>query len=72
MSRAVENRAALDDGALAELARVTARHGSLEDVLRWAAAHAPPLAIADVIAQDEFSHDVVLRFGERWLVYDTT
>ena len=72
MSRAVENRAALEAGPLGELERVTARHQSLEQVLRWAAAHAPPLEIAEVIAQDEFTSDVVLAFGARWLVYDAT
>ncbi|HZS41836.1 MAG TPA: hypothetical protein VFF06_33635 [Polyangia bacterium] len=70
--RAVENRAALAPDALAELERVTARHASLEQVARWGAAHVPPLVIADVITQDEYTHDVVLPFRALWLVYDTT
>jgi hypothetical protein len=72
VTRAVENRAALDAPALDELERITARQQTLEQVLRWAAAHAPPLEIAEVIAQDEFCNDVVIAFGARWLVYDTT
>jgi len=70
--RSIDNRASLAAGALAELERLTARHASLEQVVRWAAAHTPPLAIADVVTQDEFTHDVVLPWRAHWLVYDTT
>lgn len=35
--------------------------GSLQEVVRWGFALKPPANIAAVVAQDEFSHDVVLR-----------
>ncbi len=48
-------------------------HRALSDVVLWAAAHRPPLLIADVVVQDEYTHDVVmpLRVGV-CLVYDAT
>ena len=46
---------------------------SLQEALRWASAKEPPFAIASVVAQDEFTHDVVFRVTEEiFLVFDTT
>ena len=46
---------------------------SLQEALRWASAKEPPLVIASVVAQDEFSHDVIFRVNEDiFLVFDTT
>ena len=52
-----------------------ASHRTLAEVLRWAAAQAPPLAIAEIVTQDEYTHDVVLPADAThslWLAYDTT
>jgi hypothetical protein len=47
--------------------------GSLQELVRWGFALQPPSDVADVIVQDEFCHDVVMRWLEqRWLVFDTT
>ena len=47
--------------------------GSLQELVRWGFALQPPSDVADVIVQDEFCHDVVMRWREqRWLVFDTT
>ncbi len=56
-----------------EIAQAVQGHRTLSDVVLWATAHRPPLQIADVVVQDEYTHDVVvpLRDGE-YLVYDTT
>lgn len=43
----------------------------LEDMVHWAARAEPPGAVVDVIVQDEFSHDVVVRWGDVHLVFDT-
>ena len=43
---------------------------TLEDVVRGLAATGG--AIEEVVTQDEFTHDVIVREGARWLVYDTT
>lgn len=45
---------------------------TLAAVVRWGLAQSPPEMIADVVVQDEYSHDVVLPWGDRWLVFDTT
>jgi hypothetical protein len=41
------------------------RLATLEEVIRWA-------DILDVIVQDEFTHDVIARRGDTFLVFDTT
>ncbi len=59
-----------------EFARLGAELAALHmlgDVVRWAARQQPPRAIADVITQDEYTHDVVLVYqGDLHLVFDTT
>ncbi|HEX4449260.1 MAG TPA: hypothetical protein VH143_00255 [Kofleriaceae bacterium] len=40
---------------------------TLEDVVRR-----PDLMILDVVVQDEYTHDVVVTDGARFLVYDST
>ncbi len=44
----------------------------LQDVIRWGFAQTPPSDVADVVIQDEFTHDVVLPWREVFLVFDTT
>jgi hypothetical protein len=57
------------DALSAELARLT----MLEDVVRWGHAQKPPRGIADVVIQDEYTHDVVMPLAPgRWLVFETT
>ena len=43
---------------------------TLEDVLAWARAHRAD--VVDVIVQDEFTHDFIVREGDRYHVFDTT
>ena len=45
---------------------------TLEELIRWCAEQTPPRTIADVITQDEYTHDVVVEDADRWLVFDTT
>jgi hypothetical protein len=48
-------------------------HATLAELIRWGLAQEPPLLIADVVAQDEYTHDVIIPSGDgRWLVYDCT
>ena len=46
---------------------------TLAGVLDWARAEKPPLAVEEIITQDEYTHDVLIpdRQGH-YLVYDTT
>lgn len=47
--------------------------GSLQEVVRWGFAQKPPRDVAEVIVQDEFSHDVVIPWRDGiHLAFDTT
>jgi len=59
----------------AQAARVelAARLDTLEDVIRGGFAQRPPWELLDVIVQDEFTHDVIVRgSADAFLVFDTT
>lgn len=50
---------------------VVLQHKTLEDVMRFVVASRA--ALPDVIVQDEYTHDVVVRLNDQcWVVYDTT
>jgi hypothetical protein len=55
------------------LAQTVALHGGLDDIFAWGRTQSPPVHPSDVIKQDEFSHDVLLRLNNGlWLAYGTT
>lgn len=66
--------------SMAELARIEAdvrSQRTLEDVLKWGFAQdgsvPRPAIVANVVVQDEFTHDVIVPWlGELVLVYSTT
>jgi DNA anti-recombination protein RmuC len=43
---------------------------TLEDVLAWTFAQKGELV--EVIVQDEYTHDVIVRLPDGWQVFDTT
>lgn len=46
---------------------------TLGGVLEWLRIQEPPRAVADIVTQDEYTHDVVVPWSERLvLVFDTT
>jgi len=45
---------------------------SLEQVVRWAFSRTPSSEVADVVVQDEYTHDVVIPWAGVHLVFDTT
>jgi len=54
-------------------AGAAARLATLEDLLQFGFAQRPPWELVDVIVQDEFTHDVVVRGpAAAFLVFDTT
>jgi hypothetical protein len=56
-----------------ELLRVVDQHAGLDDVFVWGRKQSPPVQPANVIKQDEFTHDVLVPLPSgRWLVYGTT
>jgi hypothetical protein len=45
---------------------------TLEEVMRWAFGRKPPVEVAAVVTQDEFTHDIVLKAAaDVFLVFDT-
>jgi hypothetical protein len=51
---------------------IAGEHHTLERVLDWCQARHPPQWIEAIVAQDEFTNDVVVRFDQQhYLVYDT-
>lgn len=67
------HRAGLNPAQCAALERELAPLTTLQDVVRWGFAHTPPRDVAEVVVQDEFTHDVVMPWESgRYLVFDTT
>ena len=57
--------------AIVEMLAVFERAATLEDVLAWATAR--HCELVDVIVQDEFTHDVIVRAtSPAFLAFDTT
>ena len=73
----VLNHANLSPRTIAEIEGQLRDQQNLKDVMNWALSHPlgtfMPQVVADVIVQDEFTHDVVVPWREGLvLVYDTT
>jgi hypothetical protein len=73
----VVNQANLPAEQIARLERELSGQQNLNDVMGWALAHPKgvfiPSIVADVIVQDEFTHDVIIPYRDGLvLVYDTT
>lgn len=58
---------------LARAQEQLARRHTLADVLAWARAYSPPRTVAEIVTQDEYTHDVVIPFdGSHFLAFDAT
>ena len=73
----VVNKAGLTTEQLASIERELSGQQNLNDVMRWALSQPSgtfiPSVVADVIVQDEFTHDVIVPWRDPLvLVYDTT
>ena len=71
-----KNLAELPDKEFTELKNELAKLKTLGQVLSWANAKAKgeflPQIVAEVVAQDEYTHDVVVPYKNLFLVFDTT
>ncbi|HTM21611.1 MAG TPA: hypothetical protein VL172_13915 [Kofleriaceae bacterium] len=73
MIRRLDDRIGLPEADRAALQRMVDGHQTIGDVLAWGLAQQPALVIADVVVQDEYTHDVILPWRDGWhLVYDST
>ncbi len=69
----IENRAKLREAEFGRIAEAVASHRSMRHAIAWFVGQVPPLAPADMVTQDEFSHDILVAYpGGLWLVYDST
>ena len=73
----VLNQANLSPHTIAEIEAQLPDQENLKDVMNWALSYPvgtfAPQVVADVVVQDEFTHDVVVPWQEGLaLVYDTT
>lgn len=70
------NLSSLPDKDFESLAEQLDRHTGLNQAISWAATrpkeHVHPQFVAEVITQDEFTHDVIIPYQSVFLVYDTT
>ena len=65
--------ASLLQGERENLSQIVSQHRGLDDIFAWGRQQSPAIIPADVIKQDEFTHDVLVPLpGDRWLVYGTT
>lgn len=72
MSIPLLDYAGLESTERESLARAIGAQTTLERALDWARAQTPPLAVESVLTQDEYTHDVLIPYGSRYLVYDTS
>jgi hypothetical protein len=73
----VINHANLSPEAVSQLEGELSGQQNLNDVMKWALSHPKgafiPSVVANVIVQDEFTHDVIIPYRDGLvLVYDTT
>jgi hypothetical protein len=69
----LDDRAGLDAGEARALIGELEPLGSLHALIHWGLRRDPSLIVADVVIQDEFTHDVVMPFrDDLFLVFDTT
>jgi hypothetical protein len=73
----IVNHASLPPEEIARIESEVAGQQNLNDVMKWALSQPKgvfiPSVVADVIVQDEFTHDVVVLYHNGLvLVYDTT
>jgi hypothetical protein len=72
----ITNLAGLPENEFAEIENELAKHKTLGRALAWTSAKPKedflPQIVADVVTQDEFTHDVVIPYKNIFLVYDTT
>lgn len=67
------DHARLPPSEYAALAATVAQHQGLDDIFAWGRLQSPQVVPADVVKQDEFTHDVLVPLPSgRWLVYGTT
>lgn len=72
----IVNRANLSDEKIVEIEKELGEQRGIQDVLKWGLSQPAGVClsrvVADVVTQDEFTHDVIVPYRDLFLVYDTT
>ena len=72
----IVNQSKLPTDIIVEIEAAISEQENLQDVMRWAMSDPAgfiPQMVANVVVQDEFTHDVIVPWrNELVLVYDTT
>ncbi|MDH3492310.1 MAG: hypothetical protein OEM82_02080 [Acidobacteriota bacterium] len=68
----VRNNSSLSADRFHELAARLGLIRGLNLALEWALSEPDAKNIPDVVTQDEFTHDVIFGFEDRYVVFDTT
>ena len=58
--------------SLALVGEAFAHCQTLADLMRWCQSQTPYVHVAEIVTQDEYTHDVVLPFESVFLSFDTT
>lgn len=73
MTLPLEDRVGLDDDTRSAIEQALRTHTMLDKVMRWAFSGQPERDVTNVVVQDEYTHDVVVRWSDAlYLVYDAT
>jgi hypothetical protein len=69
----LNDRAGLSEAQLSELRAALPELPTLEQVLKWGLRSSPPYELVEVVTQDEYTHDVILRWRDGLhLAFDAT
>lgn len=61
------------ESTVAKIQVIASSHRNLEEITRWVFSQQQPIQLLDMLTQDEFSIDVVIRYDDdRYLVYGVT
>lgn len=61
------------ESKVAKIQAIVSSHHNLEEITRWVFSQQPPIQLLDMITQDEFSIDVMIRYdADLYLVYGVT
>jgi len=76
VSGRVANRAGLSPARLARVESELPRHRTLQEMMAWGLAQPAgaclPRVVAEVVVQDEYTHDLVVPWRGLFLVYGAT
>jgi len=68
----ITNRANLSAKALSELERALPEFGTLQQFVAWGTRQQPPALLLDTTPLDEYTHEVISVWQEKFLIFSST